>query len=1139
MRLINGEIRLSATDLSNHLGCHHLTVLNVDDVLKRRKKPQFDNDSLKALQKRGLEHEAAYLESLKTAGLSVTELITEDKDTKTKVAETLEAMKSGVDIIFQATLTAPGWLGYADFLRKVDKPSDLGDYSYEVIDTKLAKETHGGAILQLCLYSEIIANIQGTEPEYMYITKPGSSSREGEGTEFVIDKYRIKDFAAYYRHVKGKLDEAVNVAKTEQGDHGTYPYRCAQCDICDWWGVCRDRRREDDHLSLVAGLSRMHMREFESREINTLETLAHTEMPLEPKPKQGSKETYVKVREQARVQLEGREKNEPVHELINVETYGPDGVGKDEPGTPKLGFERLPAPSVGDVYFDFEGARYVGDGGREYLFGYVTIDEDGTSEGKMTYHDIWGFTAEAEKAAFAKFMDAMMARWKRYPDFHIYHYAPYEPTAMKRLMGRHAIREDDVDNLLRAEKFVDLYAVVKQSIRASVERYSIKDLEPFYGFVRPVDLRNASKNLRDLEAALEMGEPESITTEMRETVRGYNEDDCVSTRHLHVWLEGLRSGEVARGTTIDRAEIKELDPEKKPDENLLKLREKLEGGVPADRADRSPEEHARWLLAQMLEFHRREEKSVWWEYFRLRDLEDEELLEEKDAIAGLQFVGRLRKEKKSFIDRYHFPPQEVGIKRKKKLHNHHDYIGTVFEIDTRAGVLDIKTTRKEDEPTPTSVFEHDNVPAGPLHRAVVALATWVAENGIDADGPYRAARNLLLGRKPNLPLFDGSLEGAGETTLDAAKRIIHQLDHDVLPIQGPPGCGKTYTGARMIRDLVRAGKKVGITAVSHKVIENFVEAVQDACDGDEIIPFVHRNKYPQDDPPAHVVECKKYEEVAALLNSGEYLAGAGTAWYWTDDALEDSVDVLFVDEAGQMSLTNVLALAQGAKSLVLLGDPQQLEQPLKGSHPEGSDVSALEYVLSGESTMPNDRGLFLGTTWRLPPAICEFTSELFYEGRLQSQESASNQELVGHDRYAGNGLWYEPVEHVGNQNQSIEEVDRVEEIVSSLLAGGIEFITSESETTQLTADQLLIVAPYNAQVDAIAERLPDIQVGTVDKFQGREAPVVIYSMTSSSPEDAPRGMEFLYSLKPLECGNVASARRMYTGSKSKTVRAGM
>ncbi len=849
----------------------------------------------------------------------------------------------------------------------------------------------------------------------------------------------------------------------------------------------------------------MQTRELQSWDVNTLESLGTLPLPLERKPSRGAVESYVRVREQARVQLEGRTSGNPVHELLPVE--------EDQ------GLARLPEPSDGDVFFDFEGARYVGEGGLEYLFGYVTVDT-----GKQV------FNAE-EKAAFEEFVREMMERWQKFPGFHIYHYAPYETTALKRLMGTYAICEEEIDRMLRGGVFVDLHAVVKRALRASVEKYSIKDLEQFYGYEREFELRDASANLRALERALELETPESITDEMRSAVRLYNRDDCLSTLHLRNWLEELREQQIDAGESVPRPVAKEIDPAEPLDEKAQRVRDlmdRLMADVPVARAERSEEQHARWLLAQMLEWHRREEKAVWWEFFRMRDLTDEELLDEGSAISGLKFVERIDEPKKSVVDRYSFPRQETKIRKGNDVMAagiESKGFGKIIAIDARTGVVDILKgpTRKDDHPS--AVFEHNIVRTGPLRESLFRLGEWVVDNNIDKEEFTRAGRDLLLRR---LPRFSGGsndpLCKPGETTLAAAKRLGPKLEGGLLPIQGPPGCGKTYTGARMIVQLALAGKKVGVTAVSHKVIRNLLDEVcKVAEEVGETLHCIQKVKGTPEDTSPSIREVSGNDPVLLALQNGEAKVGAGTVWMWAREEFVESVDVLFVDEAGQMSLANVLAAAPAARNIVLLGDPQQLEQPQKGSHPGGAHVSALEHILGEHKTMPEDRGLFLHDTWRLHPDICRFTSELFYEDRLKSHKDTERQAIVGDTSIAGSGLWFVPVQHEGNQNHSPEEVTRVAELIEEILKGGTTWVDSDGDSHPVTLNDILIVAPYNMQVNAISDRIPGARVGTVDKFQGQEAPIVIYSLTTSSPEEAPRGMEFLYSLNRL---NVATSRAM-------------
>ena len=928
----------------------------------------------------------------------------------------------------------------------------------------------------------------------MYVVPPGDG--------FASQRYRVLDFDAYYRHVRARLEAVSSESKL------SYPEPTAHCEFCRWWQQCDGRWRRDDHLSLVAGITRLQRKQFDAWDTKTMAQLAQFPVPLRQRPERGSREGYVRVREQARVQVTGRIQQKPVHELLEPRSDG--------------GLSKLPALTAGDVFFDLEGDPFAESGGREYLFGFVT---DGETE--PVYQRRWALTAEEEKQGFEWFVDFVMARWAEHPGMHIYHYNAYEPAASKRLMGRYASREDEVDRMLRAALFVDLRTVTKQAIRASVEQYSLKALEPFHSFERKVRLDDARQALHHVEHGLELRRQIEMSAAIEETVTGYNRDDCLSTRSLRNWLETERTRLIADGHDIQRPPATDGAPPENIDERqkrIAALAADLAAGIPADIDERTEEQRARWLVAHLLDWHRREDKADYWEYLHLRELDDEELMDEKPALAGLTYRGRIGLEGTLPVDRYAFEKQETDIRAEKKLCYGGESFGEVVAIDVAARIVDVKKKKKTVDVHPSSVFVDTRGPTtDTLAGALFRLGEWVKANGMEGDGSYRAARDLLLRRPPRLPDGSTTLIRAEESTVDAAKRIAVSLDSSVLAIQGPPGAGKTFTGARMICELIRHGKKVGITAHSHKVIRNLLDEVWVAAKEARVtgVMCLHKAGKKSENPPPWLLETTKNEDAAVALQNGTANVVAGTAWLWSREELQEAVDVLFVDEAGQMSLANVLAAAQGAKSVVLLGDPQQLEQPLRGSHPEGTEVSALEHLLDGAVTIPEHSGLFLEKTWRLHPAICAFTSEAFYESRLQSREGLERQHIEGHAWLGNAGLWFMPVNHEGNQNSSPEEVERVTGLVESLVQAGVRWFDDKGVGRQLTLDDILVVAPYNAQVSDLYNRLPKARIGTVDKFQGQEAPVVIYSLTTSSPEDAPRGMEFLYSLNRL---NVATSR---------------
>ncbi|HEV2399370.1 MAG TPA: AAA domain-containing protein [Candidatus Sulfotelmatobacter sp.] len=724
-----------------------------------------------------------------------------------------------------------------------------------------------------------------------------------------------------------------------------------------------------------------------------------------------------------------------------------------------------------------------------------------------------------------------MDRWAQDPAMHIYHYASYEPTAIKRLAGRHNTCVDEVDELLRAGVFVDLYRAVRQALRASVESYSIKSLEPLYAFARAVPLRQANQALQSYEAAFALGDPRELR-DFLNTIEGYNRDDCLSALRLRDWLEARREDlEKQIGQKLRRPEVKSGKPgielAAQIDE-AAELKARLIYPLPANENEWTDEHRARWLVAQLLEWHRREEKSAWWEYYRLCELSDDELLEDNDALGGLVYVGEVARIKKSVVYRYQFPPQDHSIDRALDVRDPRTKkgVGVILAIDERERTIDIKRSAQAQVPHPTALVPFNFIDSKVLSDSILHLGQHVADHGFHGDAPFRAATDLLLRSRP-LALEDPlqSLVGEDGKLTEAAIRLVRTLAEQpsVLPIQGPPGTGKTYTGARMILELVKQGRRVGITAVSHKVISNILREVCSSADENDI-RVAAIQKANEEDACQHTMVAQAKDNRAVLdgLTSGRANVAGGTIWLWARGEMANSVDVLFVDEAGQMSLANVLAIAQAATSIVLLGDPQQLEQPQRGVHPAGADASALGHLLNGRATIGTNDGVFLMETRRLHQDICAFTSTLFYDGRLNARPENRTQRLNAKEALNGTGFRLVPVNHLGNRNESREEAEKIASMVHELVTGKATWTDKKGKNHALTLDHILIVSPYNAQVSALAERLPvGARIGTVDKFQGQEAPVVFFSMATSSPADAPRGMEFLYSLNRL---NVATSR---------------
>ena len=1104
----DGTLIVSATDLVGFLACDHLATLELGRVEGLWERPtRTDDPTIALIQEKGDLHESAYLASLRGQGLTVIEIARESlrtpEDLRVAQATTLDAMQAGADVIFQATFFDGRWRGHADFLfKRPDRPSPLlGGWSYDVADTKLARSVKGGAILQMCVYAALLEGLQGIAPQWLHVIT-------GDGARH---PHRTADFAAYFRHVRARFDARLS-AGLDIDSAATYPDPVDHCRVCTWFPMCMDRRRADDHLSIVAGIRRSDTKRLVGAGVPTLSALAVVapERAIDGIPAR----QLTRIREQARLQLDGRTAGDLRFELIPPEAAD---TGR--------GLAALPQPSPWDLFFDIEADPWATEVGLEYLLGVV---ED--VDGQPHYLDIWATTQEEEKAAFERFIKLVMERLDAHPEMHVYHYGGYESGAIKRLMHRHGVCLDEVDRLLRGDVLVDLLNVVRQGIRASVESYSLKQIEKFYMPQREGPVTEAGFSVVAFETWLKEGDRAIL-----DGIAAYNRDDCVSTWLLRGWLETRRSEAVARwpDLTWDRPVAAVSEPSSTLTDWLIQVGRRVEA-LTAGLApnDHSSEAEGRRLLADLLDWHRREEKSQWWRWFELRDdLTIEELARERDALAGLTFEGEFDGDGLMRHRRYRFDPQDHGFHEGDQPLDKETGrgAGTIVAIDDVRGIVELKRARTSTWPHPLALIPGAPIESRAQRDALSRVADAVVEDGIDGDGAFRAIRDLLLRLPPRRANgVDSRLVEPGEVVVTAARRLALELDHGVLPIQGPPGTGKTFTGARMILDLVRAGKTVALTAQSHKTISNLLEAVSSAAK-EESVAFRAIQKAGEEDEHAGdldgVTRVGTNEEVAEALCAGTVEIVAGTGWLLARPEFDGAFDVLFVDEASQMSLANAVAIGTCARSIVLIGDQNQLPMVTQGVHPVGAAASSLEHIVGSALTVPADRGLFLATSRRMHPDVNAFISAAFYDDRLETHPDTRRRVVDGeHPILSGSGVRWLPVRHTGNGPRSKEEAEVVAAAVKDLI--GMTWAAGDGLHRQITVDDVIVVAPYNAQVAEIQAALERSigfrgNVGTVDKFQGREGVVAIYSMASSSREDAPRDMTFLYSRNRL---NVAISR---------------
>jgi uncharacterized protein len=1066
MLSVSGRLLLSPSDLNNHVECPHRTTLAREVALGERPQPHVLDEGVDLLADKGAIHELNYLETLREEGRDVVEIsIGEHWDFGAAAAHTVEAMRAGADVISQATFVDGQWRGRADFLLRTQGESKLGAWHYEPLDAKLARAEKPTYVLQLCFYSDGVAAVQGVRPEHMHVFL-------GVGERRTL---RYDDFAAYYRRVRSRFESAVATPQA------TDAYPVEHCRLCDFRGVCNERWRAEDSLVLVAGARRADVARLRAAGITTLATLAHAE-PVD----NVAKHTFHALRDQAALQLERRDTGKLDWHRI------PADAGR--------GFALLPQPSPGDVIFDIEGDPFWEPArGLHFLFGLLLRDG-----GEWRYQPMWAHDRDGERRLLERLVDLVHERLAADPAMHVYHYGAYENMALKQLMGIYATREDEVDALLRRGIFINLHTVVRQGLRAGVESYSLKEVEALVPYTRRADVRNGIGAVLAYEQWMRDRDDDLLGS-----IAEYNEDDCRATLALRDWLVAQHP-----------AELPWVEPQPgEPPANgePLAQREELRRRLVQDEEAGSP----RWLAGELLEYHRREDRPVWWWFFqRCEHMTDDELLEDGDSIAGLASAGAPVADKRSLIHTLSFPMQQYKLAGGDAVFDPatKENAGTIVDIDENACTLRLRRGPKlKDVALPRAL-----VPGGPYATVAQrdALARF-AESMLAGDARYRAARDILARTAPRIA---GRRSGDAIQTTDIAQQrdLVCNLDASYLFIQGPPGTGKTWTGARLITELMRRGRRVGVAATSHKAIHNLLDEVEEAA-REEGLAFRGLKKAgdgPETRYDTDFVETADRNE--AFADAGDdILLFAGTAWLFANPLVDDTVDTLVIDEAGQVSLADAIAMSTSARNVVLLGDPLQLAQVSQGTHPEGTGASVLEHLLADDATVRPEMGLFLDRTRRMHPDVRRFISDIVYDGRLDGIPELARQATA-----FGTGLRFKPVAHSGNASSSTEEAAVVAREIAAMI--GAAWTNRKGENAPLTASDFMVVAPYNAQVRRLREALrarglPEVPVGTVDKFQGQEAPIVFYSMATSSIEDVPRSLEFLFSRNRL---NVAISRAM-------------
>ncbi len=1107
--LNDGLGRLSPTLAAAFLGCNASAAWTLEARRGLREAAEAaDDPQIGLIVRKGREHEAACLAGLKKLYGDSVEI--PSGPLKARFAATVDAMERGVPLIYQAALTAGFWLGYADFLVRVEDNCPRLAWSYEPWDAKLARTARPEHVLQIALYGDLLGTVQG-RAAYQGSLMLGTGELE---TPYRVESFPLDQVRYYVRRAARRLEAFATDLPT-----GLMPEPCGYCIKCDWSAACEARWEGADHLCRVADITKKQTQRLVEAGISTSSMLANLKgvriAGIAP-------DTSARLTQQARLQKRSAETGLSALEII-----------AHQPG---LGFDKLPLADADDLFFDFEGDP-MHPGGLEYLCGVLWQGQIDQEEGEpvpghpnLRFRAFWAHNHVQEKHAFAELMSFLTARLARSPSAHLYHYAPYEKTALRRLASMHATAETAVDEILRTNRMVDLYRVVREGVRVGEPGYSIKNLERFYMPARTTAVVSGGDSLVIYDRFRETGES-SLLNDLRD----YNRDDCLSTLLLRDWLidRAKEAGhwppaaEVAAEPSVEKPTLK--DDTQIAREERERAQQELENALVVD--PKAPDADARQLMADLVGFHRREAKPAWWAFFDRQERSAEELQDDSECIGGCvadggDWVGRY---KRSLTFRYRYPEQETKLREGSDvcIAATGEPAGTIFALDEASGIVALKRSESKGKlPKELSLMPGGPVSTDPLRDAVWMVARDMAAGG-DAfphvGAILRRDAPRLSGRPLGAPIIEPIDREDPDRLLEASKRAVHALDRSWLVIQGPPGAGKTYTTSHLIVSLIRAGKTVGVASNSHKAIDNVLNAIEERLieNGESVRPLGQKKDsggegYTGRGFIESVTDNDEIDATVPII--------AGTAWAFARPESAASRDVLFVDEAGQVSLGNLVAMALAAKSIVLVGDQMQLAQPIQGAHPRASGRSALDFLLEDHAVVPPERGIFLSKTWRMHPDLCSFVSAAVYEGKLHSEAGCATQRLVltenAHPTLKAAGLSFFPVEHTGCRQKSTEEAEATRDILMSLL--GQRVIDRSGRERAMALDDALVVAPYNMQVNLLRSILPDgARVGTVDKFQGQEAEVVIVSMTTSGGDDMPRDTSFLLSRNRL---NVAISR---------------
>ncbi|MDC0054427.1 TM0106 family RecB-like putative nuclease [Candidatus Pelagibacter sp.] len=1110
---------LTASKFKNWIACNYTTI---NEINKKELKKKDSSKTEEIRRQRGDEfEEKIYKKLIKKYPKYIK--IKKDKD---RFKKTKEALKKGYDLIHKAYFEYEGWHGEIDFLIKDKiKKTKNNKWKYEVYDTKLSTIAKPEHIIQICIYSEWIAKQQDNElPTFMYLILGDEAEK----------KYKLKDYLLYVQKHK---ESYLNFLKSDILKKNTLSERCNFCAMCDWIDVCEKKWEDEDHLNQIANIRKDQIRKIEKHGIKTLKKFS--KLKETEKIKELNPSIFKKHLSQAKLLIKSKESGKPEYKILPLVT--------------ERGFNKLPKPAVSgqDLYFDIEGLDKIlnpeeienDKSGLEYLFGIYNY-----AEKKESFKYFWAHNQTEEKEKFDELLNFFEKHLKKYPDAHIYHFNHYEQTVLTKLSQKYGFNIGRVNALLREGKLVDLHKVVTQGMQVSEKEYSLKNLEKFYDFKRTGEIQKANEST---DKYLEWLETEDKN--LLEEIKTYNREDCESTYFLHEWLVNRIRTQIPNVTWYvykePEKEIKNWEEENLP--YIKSINKELKNSKIKD------------MLTNILGFHKREDDIFWQDIFRRASSKnDEDLIEDAKCIGNMEYIEYEPDPNDSKghnkIYTYRFEKQDYKVKENKTVlkalesNLKENKIGKVLKIDdTNNNENTIKIRSKEELPKNLSIITDGFVPSIPIINAIRRFVN----SAVKGEKKYNATYDILIKNYPKIKnLKEGENIIKDGDFLKESLKAVKDLNNSYIYFQGPPGVGKTYTAAFIIIELLKKGKKIGITAQSHKIIFNLLHKIEELA-VNENFSFKGFHKAGSD-------KDKRFEGGNFIKNAGRVKTGpdkkdwgdemklefskmnanlfSGTAWCFTGvknaklpfseqkPVCDQKLDYIFIDEAGQLSIADIVAISLSAKNVVIIGDQMQLSSPTSALHPGKSGDSVPDYLLENQDTISPDKGVFIDKTRRLHPKICNFISENFYDSRLKNFDFTEKRKInfsKNEKLLPDTGIVFIDAKHQEICRQkSLEEGKIIKNLYEKIIGTSFTGVGEDGNTKDRLLDiqDILVVAPFNVQVNYLKSILPKkARVGTIDIFQGQEAPVTIISMTSSDAESLPRNVDFYFSRNRL---NVAISR---------------